>query len=74
MRYNKARELKVPQAPSTAIAVPIPPGGRLLCAVPLRMVGTGFSPILRGGLPHAMLAPDASVGKAGIQPQVELLQ
>ena len=28
----------------------------------LRIVGSGFSPVVRG-LPRAMLAPDASVGK-----------
>ena len=43
--------------------VPLPPGGRLLCAVLLRIVGSGFCPIMRG-LSRAMLAPDASVGKA----------
>ena len=43
--------------------VPLPPGGRLLCAVPLRIVGSGFCPIVRGH-PRAMLAPDASVGKS----------
>ena len=42
--------------------VPLPPGGRLLCAVSLRIVGSGFCPIWRGGRPRAMLAPDASVG------------
>ena len=39
------------------------PSGRLLRAVPLRIVGSGFCPIVRER-PHAMLAPDASVGKA----------
>ena len=34
-----------------------------MCAVSLRIVGSGFCPTVRG-LPHAMLAPDASVGKA----------
>ena len=58
--------------------VPLPPGGRLLCAVLLRIVGSGFCPILSqrerrdgarraplfgGGRPRAMLAPDVSVGK-----------
>ena len=38
------------------------PSGRLLRAVPLRIVGSGFCPIVRGH-PRAMLAPDASVGK-----------
>ena len=42
--------------------VPLPPGGRLLRVIPLRIVGSGFCPIVRG-LPRAMLAPDASVGK-----------
>ena len=41
----------------------LPPVGRLLRAVPLRIVGSGFCPMVRG-LPRAMLAPDASVGKA----------
>ena len=52
------------RAPSTAIAVPLPLGGRLLRAVPLRIVGSGFCPMVRG-LPRAMLALalDASVGK-----------
>jgi hypothetical protein len=31
--------------------------------IPLRIVGSGFCPMVRG-LPRAMLAPDASVGKA----------
>ena len=31
-------------------------------AVPLRIVDSGFCPMVRG-LPRAMLAPDASVGK-----------
>ena len=59
--------------------VPLPPGGRLLRVIPLRIVGSGFCPILSqrerrdgarrappfgGGRPRAMLAPDASVGKA----------
>jgi hypothetical protein len=30
----------------------------------LRIVGSGFCPISLGGRPRAMLAPDASVGKA----------
>jgi hypothetical protein len=34
-----------------------------LRAVPLRIVGSGFCPMVRGQ-PRAMLAPDASVGKA----------
>ena len=42
--------------------VPLPPGGRLLRVIPLRIVGSGFCPIMRG-LPRAMLAPDVSVGK-----------
>ena len=42
--------------------VPLPPGGRLLRVIPLRIVGSGFCPIVRG-LPRAMLAPDVSVGK-----------
>ena len=42
--------------------VPLPPGGRLLRVIPLRIVGSGFCPIRRG-LPRAMLAPDVSVGK-----------
>ena len=33
-------------------------------AVSLLIVGSGFCPILCGGNPRAMLAPDASVGKA----------
>ena len=37
-------------------------GGRLLRVIPLRIVGSGFCPIMRG-LPRAMLAPDVSVGK-----------
>ena len=59
--------------------VPLPPGGRLLRVIPLRIVGSGFCPILSqrerkdgarrapplgGGRPRAMLAPDESVGKA----------
>ena len=48
---------------STANTVPLPPGGRLLCAVLLRIVGAGFCPIVCGR-PRAMLASDASVGKA----------
>ena len=44
--------------------VPLPPGGRLLCAVLLRIVGSGFCPMVRG-LPRAILAPDESVGKHG---------
>ena len=51
----------------------LPLGGRLLRAVPLRIVGSGFCPTARGH-PRAMLAPDASVGKAEIQPEVELAQ
>ena len=48
----------------------LPPGGSLKCAVPLLMVGSGFCPIVRGH-PRAMLAPDASVGKAEfVQPPV----
>ena len=43
-------------------AASLPLGGRLLCAVLLRIVGSGFCPIMRG-LPRAMLAPDVSVGK-----------
>ena len=43
--------------------VPLPPGGRLLRVSPLRIVSSGFCPIMRG-LPRAMLAPDVSVGKA----------
>ena len=35
----------------------------LRCAVPLRIVGSGFCPISRSGRPRAMLAPDESVGK-----------
>ena len=42
--------------------VPLPPGGRLLRVIPLRIVGSGFCPVVRG-LPRAMLAPDASVRK-----------
>ena len=53
--------------------VPLPPGERLLRVIPLRIVGSGFCPTVRG-LPRAMLAPDASVGKAEIQPKVELSQ
>ena len=64
---------KVTQAPSTAIAVPLPLGGRLLRAVPLRIVGSGFCPMVRG-LPRAMLAADECVGKAEIQPEVEIVQ
>ena len=60
--------------------VPLPPGGRLLRVIPLRIVGSGICPILSqrerrdgarrappfgGGRPRAMLAPDASVGKVG---------
>ena len=37
--------------------------GSLIRAVLLRIVGSGFCPIVRGH-PRAMLAPDASVGKA----------
>ena len=55
-------------------AASLPPGGRLSCAVPLRIVGSGICPISRSVLPRAMLAPDASVGKAEIQPEVELAQ
>ena len=33
-----------------------------LYIIPLRIVGSGFCPIMRG-LPRAMLAPDVSVGK-----------
>ena len=40
--------------------VPLPPGGRLLRVIPLRIVGSGFCPIMRG-LPRAMLAPDTNV-------------
>ena len=47
--------------------------GRLLRSISLRIVGSGFCPIVRGH-PRAMLAPDASVGKAEIQPKVELSQ
>ena len=43
--------------------VPLPPGGRLLRVIPLRIVGSGFCPMVRGR-PRAMLAPDVSVGKA----------
>ena len=57
-------------------------------AVPLRIVGSGFCPILSqrerrggarwappfgGGLPRAMLAPDTSVGKAEIRAMVSIL-
>ena len=41
----------------------LPPGGRLLRAVPMRIMGSGFCPMVRG-LPRAMLASDSSVGKA----------
>jgi len=41
--------------------VPLPPGGRLLCVSPDS--GFGLRPIVRGPA-RAMLAPDASVGKA----------
>ena len=39
-----------------------PPGGSLICAEHLLIVGTGFCPMVRG-LPRAMLATDASVEK-----------
>ena len=47
--------------------VPLPPGGRLLRVIPLRIVGSGFCPIVCGR-PRAMLALalDASVGKVKI--------
>ena len=35
-----------------------------MCAVSLREVGSGIRPIWRDGHPHAMLAPDESVGIA----------
>ena len=41
-----------------AFAKVLPLGGRLLRAVPLRIVGSGFCSIWRGGRPRAMLAPD----------------
>ena len=41
----------------------LPPGGRLLRVIPLRIVGSGFCLIARG-LSRAMFAPDVSVGKA----------
>ena len=81
MRYNKVRtNLKVTQAPSVTLRVPpslpqamLTLGGRLLCVVPQRIVGSGFCPTARGH-PRAMLAPDASVGKAEIQLKVEFTQ
>jgi len=45
---------------STANTVPLPPGGRLLRVIPLRIVGSGFCPIARG-LPRAMLATEISM-------------
>ena len=51
----------IPQSP--AVTAPFTQGS-LKCAVPLLMVGSGFCPIWRDGHPRAMLAPDASVGKA----------
>ena len=41
---------------------------RVLYAVSLLIVGSGFCPILCGGHPRAMLTPDASVGKAEFFP------
>ncbi len=38
------------------------------------LADSGICPISRSGCPRAMLAPDASVGKTEIQPQVELSQ
>ena len=44
-------------------AASLPPGGRLLCAVSLRIVGQGFYPMVRGST-RVMLGPrHASVGK-----------
>ena len=51
----------IPQSP--AVTAPFTQGS-LKCTISLRIVGSGFCPILRGGRPRAMLAPDASVGKA----------
>ena len=42
--------------------VPLPPRGRLLCAILLRIVGLGFCPMVRG-LPRAMLAPELTQPK-----------
>ena len=56
---------KVTRAPSVTLRVP--PSSRrkaYMRAVPLLLVGSGIRPILRGGHPRAMLAPDVSVRQA----------
>ena len=50
----------IPQSP--AVTAPFTQGS-LKYAVSLLIVGSGFCPVVRG-LPRAMLAPDAGVGKA----------
>ena len=64
MRYNQIYTDQKPRGllPSRS-ASHLPPGGRLLRVIPPRIVGSGFCLIVRGR-PRAMLAPDASVGKA----------
>ena len=73
MRYNKTRSnLKL-----RGLLPPLrgPPASRrkafARCASAYS--GYGFCPMVRGR-PRAMLAPDASVGKAEIQLEVELAQ
>jgi len=66
----KSRRLLPPLSRSPASACGWHLGGRLLRAVPLRIVGSGFCPMVRG-LPRAMLALDASVGKSKKQTLVE---
>ena len=55
----------VTRSPSVARGKPTAPAPSRrepLYVIPLRIVGPGFCPMVRG-LPRAMLAPDASVGK-----------